>query len=166
MCPPGLGGSSNQVLLWAAWASGGLLQPQHGPGHTSTVPCAERGRDGGRDRSYSAATSSSIFQGLKNNTCPRALFVLAPQTVVNYPRSFHPGTLPPTTSKMLKPRQPSSSPSLCRIQCWPGCSSWTRPRTAAKSYNISVLNNSHLMDWNWSNKQTEERFKHLVTNQS
>lgn len=138
VCSPGLGGSSHQVLLWAAWAGRGLLQPQHGPDHTSAVPGAERGRGGGGDRSNIAITSSpkpplSSVPGFTKKTNTQTLSFLAPQTRINCRRSCHQGTLPPTTSKMLKPRRPSSCPSLCRTQCWPGCSSWTRPRMVARA---------------------------------
>lgn len=72
VCSPGLGGSSHQVLLWAAWAGGGLLQPQHGFDHTSTIPGAERGGGGGGDRFNSTIISSpklplSPVTGLKTN---------------------------------------------------------------------------------------------------
>lgn len=159
-------GSSLGCLSW--WRL--ITTPTWVWSHISSTLCRERKRWKKRQVSQRCnpfiRAASVIFHGLKTNTQPQTLLVLAPQTSVICPRSFHPGTLPPTTWKMRKPRRPSSCQSLCRTQCWPGCSSWTRPRTSTQSYNISVHNHSHLIDQKWSSKVKEAWLNSLFTDQS
>lgn len=111
LCSSGIGRSSQSLLLHAAWAGGGVLQPQHGSGHASAVPGPKRG--GGRRGARS--NNSSSYECAE---CPSKVFKSPKQSSCFCPAESHnsPPQLPPRNFPLneVKDSEQKSSDQACK----------------------------------------------------
>lgn len=116
MCSSGIWRSSYQVLLYAAWAGGGILQPQHGPYHASAVSYPEGGgrRRGARSNTFTWSElllyykTEFVFHRflLKN---PKRCVCICPAESNNLPPQLPPRNFPANDFKDSDPKSPEQS---------------------------------------------------------